>query len=323
MATVVVPEFGDPSVMELRDVEPDDPGPGEVRIDVEGIGVNWFDVDNRRGRYPGQPEPPLIPGCEVSGVIAAVGPGVEEWSTGDEVASFVMYGGYAETVVTPARWLFPKPEGLDLVEAGGALITGFTAHNVVHEWGGLNSEETVLVYAAAGGVGSMAVQIASAAGATVIATASTEEKLAFAAECGADHLVNYERTDVVEAVEDVAPGGVDLVLDGVGGDAFQDGLELLEHGGRIVAYGAASGTVPSVSTPSLYMRNATLRGYTLNLAMRELPEKVLEARQPLYEGWASGTFDPNVTDVRPLSDTVAVHEKLETRKTTGKIVLTP
>lgn len=323
MRGVVVPEFGDCSVMELREVAPEPPGPEDVRIDVEAVGVNWTDIDNRKGTYPDRTEPPFIPGFEVSGVVAETGESVDEWDRGDDVIAFVEFGGYAETVTTPVGLVFPKPDGIDLTDAAGVLIQGFTAHNVVREWGDVQSDDTVLVYAAAGGVGSMAVRIAAATGATVIGTASTEEKLSFAASCGADHLVNYEESSIPDAVDDVAPDGVDVVLDGVGGSPFYRAFDVLRHGGRIVVYGAASGSVPTVATPRIYGANASVIGYNFHHALFEMRDRVMAAREPLYEGWADGQFEPTITDVRPLSDAAAVHEEMESRNTTGKVLLVP
>lgn len=323
MDAVVVPEFGGADVMAVRDVEPEPPGPDEVQIEVAAVGVNWTDVDNRRGNYPDQSEPPFVPGFEVSGVVAETGGDVTSWEPGDEVIAFVEFGGYAELVTTPGEWVLPKPEGIDLVSAAGILIQGFTAHNVVREWGRVRSDETVLVYAAAGGVGSMAVQIASAAGATVIGTASTERKLSFARECGADHVVNYETEAIPSAVDDVAPDGVDVVLDGVGGSAFYRSFDVLGPRGRIVVYGAASGSVPTVATPRLYGANASIIGYSFHRALFDLREEVMAAREPLYRGWEDGTFEPTITDERPLDEAVAVHEELEARETTGKVILVP
>lgn len=326
MQAVVVPEFGDPSVMELRDVEPPQPGPEEVQINVESVGVVWTDIDHRRGNVPDaldDRDPPFVPGFEATGTVSETGEKVQGVSPGDEVVAFTDGGAYAEKVVTRSEWVLPKPDGLALREAAWILSNGFTAHNVVHEWGDLSADETVLVHAAAGGVGSMVVQMASAVGATVVGTASSEEKLSFASEQGADHVVNYETTDIEDAIGDVTTDGVDVVFDGVGGQAFYDSLDVLAAGGRVVAYGAASGSVPVVSTPRLYVSNATLIGYDLVHALHELPDRVFASRDALYEGIADGTFEMPITDVRPLSDAMAVHEEIASRETTGKVLLVP
>jgi len=323
MDAVVVPEFGDASAMVVRDVEPDEPGPGEVEIDIEAVGVNWTDIDNRQGSYPDRTEPPFVPGFEVSGTIATTGRDVDRWTAGDEVIAFVEFGGYAERVTTPAELVLPKPDGLSLTDAAGVLIQGFTAHNLVHEWGNVSEDETVLVYAAAGGVGSMAVQIASAAGATVIGTASTAEKLSFARAQGADHVVNYETRDIRTAVDELAPEGVDAVFDGVGGNASYRGFEVLKHGGRMVVYGAASGSIPTFATPRVYGANATIIGYNFHKALFGLRDRVMAARDPLYSGWADGTLEPTTTETQPLSAAAEVHRAMESRETSGKILLEP
>lgn len=324
MRAVAVPERGEEEVMEVADRSTPEPGPDEVRIDVRAAGVNFADVEQRRGTYRGGPEPPFVPGLEASGVVDAVGDRVDAWSKGDEVVCLLESGGYAERAVARADWTFPVPDDLDLATAGGVLVQAFTAHNALFLAGDLEADDAVLVHAAAGGVGSMAVQFAAVTGATVVATASTERKLSFAADCGADHLVNYEERDVASAVEAATDGtGVDLVLDGVGGDAFASGLDALAAGGTLVSYGVASGRVPTVATPRLLYHNRSVVGYHLLNGLRELPEEVLGATEHLFDLLARADVEATVTERAPLSEAAAVHAALANRDTRGRTVLVP
>jgi NADPH2:quinone reductase len=326
MSAVVVPEFGDPSVLTVRDVPQPTPAADEVVIAVEAAGVMWTDVDMRRGDFPDRiddVEPPFVPGVEVAGTVTAVGSAVTRWEPGASVVAPVGHGGYAERVTAAADRVFPKPEGATVAEAAGLLSNGFTAHNVVHEWGGVTADETVLVHAAAGGVGSVAVQLLADIGATVVGTASTPEKRAFAADYGADYTVDYRTNSVPAAVDSLPVEQIDVVLDGVGGDAFYESLDVLAHGGRLVAYGAASGSVPVVSTPRLYAANLTLIGYDLLDALDTVRERVATAREPLYAAIADGQVEIPVTDTLPLADAAAAHRRLQSRETTGKLVIRP
>lgn len=328
MRRIVAPEYGDASVLELQDADPDPVGPDEVRLEVRAAGVNFADVDQRSGRYQDGPEPPFVPGLEAAGVVTETGENVEEWTTGDEALCFFTDGGgYAESVVVDEFFVLPKPPSLSFTDAGGMLIQTFTAHNALHEWGRLptgDADETVLINAAAGGVGSVATQLADIAGATVIGTASTGDKRAFARECGADHVIDYTSEDVVAAIEEFTDGeGVDLVLDGVGGNAFGDGLEALRDGGRLVTYGLASGAITTVATPRLFYRNKSVIGYHLLNGLREVPDRVLAARERIYDLVESGALSVTVEAVRPLAEAADVHRAIENRETQGRIVLEP
>jgi NADPH2:quinone reductase len=325
MRAIAVPEYGEATVLEAEQRPRPEPGPAEVRLDVRATGVNFADIEQRRGRYRGGPEAPFVPGLEASGVVDTTGADVERWAPGDEVVCFLADGGgYAEQAVTPAEYMFPKPERLSFEDAGGTLIQAFTAHNALHEWGGVEAGDTVLINAAAGGVGSTATRLAAIAGAEVLATASASEKLAYARECGADHGINYVDADVVDTVAHVTDGeGVDLLLDGVGGDAFADGFEALAPGGTAVTYGAASGDISTVATPRLFYQNKSVAGYHLMYGLEEIPERVLSARSHLFDLVASGNLSVSVESVRDLGEAAAVHRAIENRETRGRVVLTP
>jgi len=314
----VVRAYGEPVAIEERPVP--DPGPGQVRVEVAAAGLNFADVEKHRGDYPRGPEPPFVPGMEVAGAVDAVGSDVERVPDGT-VAGFCR-GGFAEYAVVEADRLLAVPERLGTLAAAAVPVQWLTAHNCLHEWGDLAAGERVLVHAAAGGVGSAAVQLASEADATVIGTASTAEKLALARDLGADHGVNYEAESVADRVADLV-GGVDLVLDGVGGRAFSESVEALADGGRIVTYGTASGRPGTVATPRLFFSNASVVGYHLGHALETTPERVFRATDPLLESFAEGSVEVHVDSVHPLDDLDRAYERLRGRESRGKVVVEP
>ncbi|MFC7177560.1 quinone oxidoreductase family protein [Halosegnis marinus] len=322
MRAVQVTEFGDASNLEVVDTEVPEPGEGEVRIEVKAAGINFADIMQRRGHYDGGPEPPYVAGLEVAGVIDAVGEGVGR-SVGDEVVSMVGIGGYAEYAIGDARGLLDVPAGMSMEEAAGFPVQFLTAHNCLHEWGDLEEGETVLIHAAAGGVGTAAVQIASEAGARVIGTASTQEKLDKAAALGCDVGINYEEEDFVERVAEETDYGVDLVLDGVGGETSERSLHALTEFGRMVSYGAASGRPGRPPTNELLFGNKSVIGYHLGRATNRKPMKVMSAVPPLTEMLADGTLEVQVGHTFDLEEAAEAHEFIEARKSSGKVVLVP
>ncbi len=323
MQRVEVTEFGDSDVLEVTDGEKPEPGAGEVRIAVEAAGINFADIMQRRGHYVGGPEPTYVPGMEAAGTIDAVGEGVQR-EEGERVVAMTGQNAYAEYVLADAQSVFEVPESMSLDAAAGFPVQFMTAHAVLHEWGGLEEGERVLVHAAAGGVGTAAVQLASAAGAEVFGTASTDEKLALAERLGCDHPINYEEEDFREVVEEETDGeGVDLVLDGVGGETFARSLDALSHFGRVVAYGAASGDPGKVETTRLLFENKSVEGFHLGNALQRDPQRILQSVPELQGLLASGELEIVVGETFPLEDAVAAHEALENRETTGKVVLNP
>jgi NADPH2:quinone reductase len=322
MRAVRVTEFGDTDGMELADVEKPDPGEGELRIEVKAAGINFADVMQRRGHYHGGPEPPYIAGLEVAGVVDAVGEGVGR-SVGDRVVSLVGRGGYAEYAIADARGVLDVPEGMSFEEAAGFPVQFLTAHNCLHEWGGLEEGESVLIHAAAGGVGTAAVQLAREAGARVFGTASTAEKLEKASELGCDVPINYTEEDFVARVREETDYGVDLVLDGIGGDTTEESLDALTEFGRMVSYGAASGRPGRPPTDALLFGNKSVIGYHLGRAIERRPMRVMGAVPELTELLADGTLEVQVGHTFDLEEAAAAHEFIEDRKSSGKVVLLP
>lgn len=323
MKTIEVTEYGDSDALEVVERERPEPGEDEVRIDVEAVGINFADIMQRRGSYVGGPEPPYTPGFEAAGTIDAVGEGVDR-EVGERVVAQVGRGAYAEYVTAPAAALFDVPGDVSFEEAAGFPVQFLTAHNCLFEWGDLTGDERVLIHAAAGGVGSAAVQLAREAGAEIFATASTGQKLDLAARLGADHCINYTETDFEAEVNEITEGaGVDLVLDGVGGETTTRSLECLAHFGRVVAYGAASGEPGEVDTRSLLFNNFSVIGYHLGQAMARDPQRVLEAVPDLEGGLRDGSLEVIVGHTFPLEDAAEAHAFIEARKSQGKVVLKP
>jgi NADPH2:quinone reductase len=259
---------------------------------------------------------------EVAGVVDAVGDGVGR-EVGDRVVSMSGGGGYAEYAVVDAAGLFDVPEGMSFEEAAGFPVQFLTAHNCLHGWGGLEAGESVLIHAAAGGVGTAAVQLAREAGAEVFGTASTAEKLETAAELGCDHPINYTEEDFVEAAKAETEHGLDLVLDGVGGETTERSLDALREFGRMVSYGAASGEPGRPPTDELLFGNKTVIGYHLGRALARRPNRVLGAVPELTGMLEEGTLAVQVGHEFDLEAAAEAHEFIEARKSSGKVVLVP
>lgn len=323
MRALTVTEYGDADVLELTERDRPSPGEGEVLIGVRAAGVNFADIMQRRGEYLGGPEPPFTPGMEVAGVIGEVGDGVDR-EVGEEVVALAAGGGYAEYAVVDARSLLDIPGDLGFEQAAGFPVQWLTAHNCLHEWGELSAGETVLIHAAAGGVGSAAVQLAHEADATVIGTASTPEKLSMADRLGADYGIQYTEEDFGERVAEITDGeGVDLVLDSVGGETSAESVEALSPFGRMVSYGAASGEPGRPSTVDLLFGNKRVIGYHLGRAIGAVPTKVMGAVPKLTELLASGRLEVQLGHRFDLEEAADAHRFIEGRKSSGKVVLLP
>jgi NADPH2:quinone reductase len=323
MRAVEVATYGEPDVLEVVDRDRPKPKSGEVFVRVEAIGVNFADIMQRRGTYPEGPEPPYVPGFEAAGTIEEVGADVDSVSEGDRVVGNPGGGAYAEYAVCGEELLFPVPDDVSFEEAAGYPVQFLTAHNCLFEWGELESAERVLIHAAAGGVGSAAVQLASQHGAEVYGTASTSEKLEYVTELGCDHPINYVEDDFVEEINEITDGaGVDLVLDSVGGDTHTKSYHVLAHFGRVVAYGVASGDVPTPDVWELLFNNHSVIGYHLGQAKAHEPQRVLGAVPELSDILSGDDIQINIGETFDLAAAPDAHRHIEDRKNIGKIVLT-
>jgi NADPH2:quinone reductase len=318
---IIVPEYGSSDVCELTDIDPPEVGPGEVLVDVRAVGLNFADIVQRRGEYPGTEPPPYVPGREAAGVIAEVGDGVDR-EVGDRVVVFVSGGAYAEQVAAEESAVFDIPESMSFMEAAGFPIQFLTAYHILHTCGDIGGAETVLVHAAAGGVGTATVQLAARTDTEIFATASTERKRELAASLGADHTIDYTEVSVPDVIADHTNGrGVDLVLDGVGGEVFHDSLDALAPFGRLVAYGFASGDIAEVDTGRLLFENDCVVGFHLGNARRTDPDLIHAAVPELSATLASGELRVVVGETFPLEAAGEAQELIESRGSTGKVVL--
>ncbi|OIB58752.1 quinone oxidoreductase family protein [Natrialba sp. SSL1] len=323
MQAIEVTAYGDNSQLEVTDADLPEPDAGEVRIEVEAAGINFADIMQRRGVYPSGPEPTYVPGMEAAGTIDATGEGVG-LDEGDRVVAMLNTGGYAEYATANAQMLFPIPEGMSFAEAAGFPVQFLTAHSCLFEWGGLEEGETVLIQAAAGGVGTAAVQLASNAGAEVFGTASTQEKLDLAAELGCDHPINYTETDFRAVIDEETDGeGVDLVLESVGDDIFERSLDAMAHFGRMVTYGVASGVPAEAENRRLLFENKSVSGFHLGQASYHDPSKIMKAVPDLTQGLTSGDLEVVLGEAFALEDAADAHQYIEDRKSSGKVVLRP
>jgi NADPH2:quinone reductase len=320
--SVVVTAPGDRSVLELRSHDVPEPGDGEVQIEVAASGVNFIDVYKRQGVYP--VPTPFVLGEEGAGTVTEVGPGVTGVSVGDRVAWCQSPGSESTLVNKPASAVVPVPDGLDLEVAAAAMLQGLTAHYLVNSTYAVRPGDVALVHAAAGGVGQLLVQLVTAKGATVVATAGTDEKCRIATELGAQHVINYSDVeDLASEVRSAAGRGVDVAYDGVGKSTFDASLASLRPRGMMVLFGGASGQVPPFDIQrlnaggSLFLTRPTLGHY-----VADRDEYEWRAREVLG-AIADGSLKLEIGGRYALADAAQAYEALEGRKTTGKLILVP
>ncbi|MBW3622689.1 MAG: NADPH:quinone oxidoreductase family protein [Armatimonadetes bacterium] len=317
---------GGPDTLRLRDVPDPEPGAGQALVRVQAAGVNYADIAMRLGLYPGSPEPPFVPGFEVCGTVESVGEGVEEFRPGDRVIGLLrspQHGGYAEKAIVNAGTTFPLPDSLSFEEGAAFGIVFLTAYGCLKLQGHLQPGETVLIHAAGGGVGTAAVQLARAWGASVIATAGTDEKLERVRELGADVLINYRTNDFAERVTEATEGrGVDLVLESIGGEVFEKSYRLLAPLGRIITVGINSRTPNEVKTSSLLFNTRGALGFHMS-ALGSKPGLYQACFDELKELLEAGTIRPIIGHRFPLGEAGEAHRLMESRESFGKIVLLP
>ncbi len=320
MKAIQVQRHGGPEVLGLVDLSAPKPNPNEVLVKISAAGVNFIDIYFREGRYPAQP--PFIDGQEAAGTVSEVGSEVDTWSPGDRVAYTGVLGSYAEYATVPAKRLVRIPDGITDQQAAAALLQGMTAHYLVHSTYPLKKGETALIHAAAGGVGLLLVQMSKNIGARVIATVGTGEKARVAREAGADETVIYTQQDFEEQTKRLTDDkGVDVIYDGVGKATFEKDLNLLRPRGYLVLFGAASGPTPPLDPivlsqkGSLFLTRPTLAHYTSTRA--ELEQRAGD----VFTQIAQGKVKLRIEHVYALREAAQAHRDLESRKTTGKLLL--
>lgn len=316
-------ETGGPEVLSWETLEIGRPARGEVLLRQTAVGLNYIDTYHRTGLYP-LPQLPAVLGREAAGVVEEVGEGVTELAVGDRVAYALYPGSYTEARVIPADRLVPLPAEIDDRTAAGALLKGLTAQYLLRRTHAVRAGETVLVHAAAGGVGLIACQWARHLGATVIGTVGTPEKADLARAHGCDHPIQYDREDFVARVREITDGrGVPVVYDSVGRATFERSLDCLAPRGLMVSFGQSSGAVPPLNLGvlaqkgSLFLTRPTLATY---IARRE---DLLRSAEELFDVLRSGRVQVEIGQTYPLQEAARAHQELEARKTTGSSLLIP
>jgi len=313
---------GGPEVLQLDEVQVGDPGAGQVRIRHTAMGVNFVDTYQRSGLYPMQV--PQVAGNEGAGVVDAVGSGVSDLKAGDRVAYTGLPGSYCEARIVPADRMVKLPQGISDEQAASMMLKGLTVHYLIFSTYAVKKGETVLWHAAAGGVGLIACQWLKALGVVTIGTAGSDAKTALAKAHGADHVVNYSTEDFVKRVKEITGGkGVPVVYDSVGKSTWEGSLDCLRPRGLIVSFGNASGPVPPVNLGilstkgSLYVTRPTLATHIASRA------DLVERSNALFDVVMTGKVKIETTARYKLADAQQAHRDLESRKTTGSVILTP
>jgi NADPH2:quinone reductase len=322
MKAIQILETGGPEVLQLADLPIPHPGPGQVLIRIEAIGVNFIEVYFRKGQY--KASFPLTPGSEAAGTVEELGPGVTGFTTGDLVASVSVLGSYAEYALVPAAQLVKVPVGMAPEKAAAAMLQGMTAHYLAYSTFPLKAGDTALVHAGAGGVGLLLTQMATRIGARVITTVSTPAKAELSREAGASDVILYTEQEFDVEVKRITDGkGVDVVYDSVGKTTFDQSLNCLRPRGLLALFGGSSGPVPPFDLiqlsgkGSLFVTRPTLWHYVATRAE-------LEWRAGEVLGWAaSGVLKLRTEHIYPLAEAGQAHTDLESRSTTGKILLEP
>ena len=322
MKAILCQEWGQPETLVLADVATPEPKPGEVRIGVHACSINFADTLMIQGLYQEKPPFPFSPGMEVAGEITAVGENVSHLKPGDRVAALVGHGGLAEEVTTSAMTCIPLPDEMDFVTCAAFSIAYGTSHIALAHRGNLQKGETLLVHGAAGGVGLTAVELGKLLGATVIATASTAEKLALAQKYGADHLINYREEDFRQRVKEITHGrGANVIFDPVGGDVFLQSLRCVAWEGRILVIGFASGDIPSAPVNLTLVKNSSIVGVYWGAYAQRDPQVLLQSLGQLMRWYAEGKLQPHISQTFALADTAEAMRTLMARQATGKVVV--
>ncbi|HET6501020.1 MAG TPA: quinone oxidoreductase [Amycolatopsis sp.] len=319
---VQIRQTGGPEVLEVADVEIGDPGPGELVVDLAAAGVNYIDTYQRSGIYP--VELPATLGMEGAGTVAAVGPDVTGFAPGDRVAWQGHRGSYAQRAIVPAQVAVRVPAEVSDETAAALMLQGVTAHYLVRSTYEVKRDDTVLVHAAAGGVGLLLVQLAKARGARVIGTVSTAEKEKLAREAGADEVIRYDQVDFAAVTRELTGGeGVPVVYDGVGKSTVDGSLASLRVRGLLALFGAASGPVPPIDPQrlnaggSLFLTRPTSAHYV------RTREELDWRAEELFQAVTSGALGVRIGGRYPLAQARQAHEDLQGRRTTGKLLLIP
>ncbi|MDD9943552.1 MAG: NADPH:quinone oxidoreductase family protein [Myxococcales bacterium] len=317
-------QLGEPNTLRLDTLPDPTPAPGEICIGVAAAACNFADILVGQGKYQIRPELPFAPGSEVAGTVVAVGAGLEAPKVGTRVLATLPFGGYASQVVTTASNVVPIPASMPFEHAAAFGVAYLTGYLGLVDRGALQRGETLLVHAAAGGVGMAALQIGKALGARVIASAGSEDKLALCRQQGADATINYRDAGWPEQVKELTGGrGADVVYDPVGGDTLHLSTKCIAFNGRIVIIGFASGQIPELKLNRVMLKNIAVTGLHVGAYREHDPKRLREGTSELLALYDDGRIAPIVSATYPLTQAGAALEALAARRSTGKIVLLP
>ena len=323
MRALLCKSYGPPESLVVDDVPAPEPGAGQVRIRVETAGVNFPDALIIENKYQFKPQLPFSPGGEVAGTVDAVGQGVESLSVGDRVVASTTYGGFAEQCLAEAAKTVKLPPGFDPKIAAAIVIAYGTTWHALFDRGGMTPADTVLVLGAAGGVGLAAVEIAHTAGATVIAAASSPEKLEVCRQHGADHLIDYARDDLRARLKEVCPEGPTIIYDPVGGELSEKSFRSIAPRGRHLIIGFASGEIPRIPLNLPLLKFASLVGVFWGDYARREPENNLRDLRTLMDWIREGRIEPVISATYPLAEGGAAIRHIAERRAIGKLVVEP
>lgn len=321
MKAVVCRQWGLPESLVVDEVASPVPGPGQVLVEVHAAGVNFPDTLIIQRKYQVQPELPFSPGGEVAGRVKAVGPGVSGWNVGDRVVGSATFGGYAQEAVIAAERVVPLAEGMDYAEAAAFVLAYGTSLHALKDRGRLTAGETLLVLGAGGGVGIAAVEIGKAMGARVIAAASDADKLALCTAHGADATINYATEDLRERVKALAPDGVDVVFDPVGGERSEAAFRCMAWEGRHLVVGFAAGDVPRLPLNLPLLKGASIVGVYWGNFLRRNADTTRAHMRDLFALHASGAVRPPVTRSYRMEEAGQALRDVMERRVKGKVVI--
>jgi NADPH:quinone reductase len=317
-----VNEWCEPDQMEFAEVPLPEPGAGEIRIRNKAAALNFYDILMIQGKYQVRPPRPFTPGSEVSGVVDAVGEGVSLFHPGDRVQGMAANGAFAEYSILPAVKSFRFPYAMSFDEAASMMVIYQTSYFALTNRTQIKPGETLLVHAAAGGVGLSAMQIGRALGARIIATAGNEEKLKFCLSQGADYVIDYRNPGWVDEVREITGGrGADVIYDPVGGEVFELSTKCIAPEGRLLVIGFAGGAIPSIAANRILLKNISIIGAYWGGYLEHHPEYLHEAQAALFRMYDAGQIKPVVSQSFPLAEAPAALGALATRKTYAKVTL--
>lgn len=321
MRAAVCRSYGPPEVVTVEELPPPPLGPGEVRVRVAAAAVNYPDVLLVADEYQLSVPTPFVPGSELSGVVTELGSGARDVRVGDRVSATVLAGAFAEEGVVPATSVRPVPDGVDLRVAAAFGVAHRTAHHVLRSVAGLQPGESLTVLGAGGGVGLAAVQLGALLGAEVTAVASSADKLAVAAACGAAHLVDHTAGDLRGALRAAVPAGTDVVVDPVGGDLAEPALRSLRYGGRFVTVGYASGTIPRIPLNLVLLKGTQVLGFQFLTFAQHHPDELQRNDEELDAWLAAGAVVPHIGARYRLDDVAAALAVVARGQAIGKVIV--